>query len=130
MITDSPDTVLVVILLHCENPQMDGTIPGAISLCSSAFQQKWASEKESAFPFDDRQYFGPITAFLIEKTTYQANGIRMIKDAYSILALNEVRMKGLEMNMTTMGYFAEPTSFCDLGKIFLAPSFSFRAGYD
>ena len=102
--------------LHCGKTQMDGTVPGAISLCSSAFQQKWASEKGSAVPFDDRQYFGTITAFLVAKATYQANGIRMVKDAYSILALNEVRMKGLELNSTTLGYFAEPTSFCDLGK--------------
>ena len=45
----------------CVRPsvQIDGTTPGAISLCGSAFQEKWASVRSSAFPFDDRQVSVP-----------------------------------------------------------------------
>ena len=52
------------------------TTPGALTLCSTAFKAKWATNRANAFPFDDRQYFYPITNFLVQKTFYQVNGIQ------------------------------------------------------
>lgn len=35
---------------------VDSTTPGALTLCSTAFYSKWANNRASAYPFDDRQY--------------------------------------------------------------------------
>ena len=54
----------------------DSTIPGAITLCSTAFKSKWASNRAEAFPVDDRQYYYPITTYLSEKMTFQSQGVK------------------------------------------------------
>ena len=58
---------------------VDSTTPGALSLCSTAFTSKWANNRGSAFPFDDRQLFYPITSFILQKILYQVNGMRILK---------------------------------------------------
>ena len=55
---------------------LDSTIPGAISLCATAFKSKWASNRAEAFPMDDRQYYYPITTYLSEKLTFQSQAVK------------------------------------------------------
>lgn len=55
---------LVVFWLH-------SGMPGAIQLCATAFQQKWATNRQNAFPVDDRQVYNPVNAFLNQKVMYQ-----------------------------------------------------------
>jgi len=94
---------------------VDSTTPGALTLCSTAFYSKWANNRGSAFPFDDRQYFFPITNFLIQKTLYQVNGMQMLREAYTLLAMDEVRLKALETNETALSYYgADADKFCEL----------------
>ena len=50
--------------------------PGAITLCATAFKNKWASNKANAFPLDDRQIYAAVTNFLVQKITYQAQGVK------------------------------------------------------
>ena len=51
-------------------------VPGAINLCASAFQQKWATDQGGAFPLDDRQYFNTVNNFMLGKIIIQTNTIR------------------------------------------------------
>lgn len=56
---------------------MGGNLPGCITLCNQAFFKNWGNENaKNAYPFDDRQVFYPITAFLAQKLVYQVNGVR------------------------------------------------------
>lgn len=82
-------------------------------MCNIAFQARWANrvETDRTFPFDDRQYYETITNFLAQKTTYQANGIMLIDQAFELLAMNAVMLKGRELNQTVSGYFR--SGFCD-----------------
>ena len=94
--------------------KVDGFLPGTITLCNSAFQAKYTKLRadDRAFPFDDRQYYEPVTRFLVQKVMYQANGAILIKEAFELLAMNEVMLKGRELNQTVAGYFISG-SFCD-----------------
>lgn len=97
------------------NYMVDTTVPGALSLCSTAFYSKWANNRGSAFPFDDRQLFYPITSFLLQKTLYQVNGMQMMREALTILAMDAARVEVLETNETALSYFGSDSSlFCDL----------------
>ena len=51
-------------------------VPGALTLCASAFQQKWASDRGNAFPLDDRQYFNNIRYYLSTRQLYQSFAVR------------------------------------------------------
>ena len=49
------------------------------------------------------------------KTLYQVNGIKMVEEAYTILAMNEVRLKALETNQSAASFFGRDSrDFCAL----------------
>ena len=104
---------LLTRVLPCLS-QVDDFLPGTLSMCNTAFMEKWAmrAETERRFPFDDREYYDLITRFLAQKVTYQANGAVMINEAFELLAMNAVMLKGRELNQTVAGYFVSG-SFCD-----------------
>lgn len=55
-----------------------GTVfPGIIELCSKAFFDEWKGGLGSGSqPWDDRQYNVRQTGFLVEKQTFQAQGMQ------------------------------------------------------
>lgn len=52
---------------------------------------------------------------MIQKALYQVNGMQMLREAYTLLAMDETRLKALETNDTALSYYgADSDKFCEL----------------
>lgn len=63
---------------------------------------------------DDRQFYDSISSWLLDKLVIQADGVRMIQDAYLYLAMRAVLERATATNETLNQAMFEPTSFCSI----------------
>ncbi len=71
-------TVNVLAILENIHRSLVGSagVRSAIKTCGEAFWTEWRLRKE--VPFDDRQYYNSLVAYLTDRIAYQAQGVRCV----------------------------------------------------